>query len=226
MDQLLLAEASHLGQWSKHLLALLVMILSLLVNFLRGSKKNQSLIEIKKCSNADWTIFTIFVLSMLVMSAIGIQINRSEQALKQRVGRGLVPSDIRYDGRQLTYLLFFAFSGGLISGTLGIGGSSIFNPVMISLGVPPLVSTSTGMYMVMYSTGASTVMYLSYGTFNFSFALWLSFWSSMGIMVGVSIVDHLVKKYKRQSILVIILAAILALSAVLVPFDNMSKILN
>jgi len=123
-------------------------------------------------------------------------------------------------------LLFFAFWGGFVSGALGLGGGSIFNPVMISLGVPPLVSTSTGMYMIMYSTAASTVMYLSYGTFNFPFALWLSFWCSMGIMVGVSIVDHLVKKYKRQSILVIVLAVILGLSAVLVPFDNVNKILN
>lgn len=104
---------------------------------------------------------------MLVMSVLGLKINRKEQALKEKVGRGLVPSDIRYDGKQLVLLLFFAFFGGLISGTLGIGGSSIFNPVMISMGVPPLVSTSTGMYMVMYSTGASTVMYLSYGTFDF-----------------------------------------------------------
>jgi len=65
--------------------------------------------------------------------------------------------------------LFFAFNGGLISGALGIGGSSIFNPVMISFGVPPIVATSTGMFMVMYSTGASTVMYMTYGTVNVPF---------------------------------------------------------
>ena len=137
-----------------------------------------------------------------------------------------MPSDIRYNGKQLVYLLFFAFWGGFISGALGLGGGSVFNPVMISLGVPPLVSTSTGMYMIMYSTAASTVMYISYGTFNVAFALWISFWCSMGIMVGVSIMDHLIKKYKRQSILVIVLTVILGFSAVLVPYDNVSRILS
>lgn len=171
--------------------------MSLLVNYLRGSKKTQSAVGVKHCSDLDWAIFSCFIICMLMMTGFGLFINKSEQALKSKVGKGLVPSDIRYNGKQLVLLLTFAFFGGLVSGTLGIGGSSIFNPVMISMGVPPLVSTSTGMYMVMYSTGASTVMYLSYGTFNFSFALWLSFWSSVGIMVGVSIVDHLVTKYKR-----------------------------
>ena len=157
---------------------------------------------------------------MLIMTGFGLYINRSEQALKTKVGRGLIPSDIRYDGQQMVRLLTFAFLGGFISGTLGIGGSSIFNPVMIAMGVPPLVATSTSMYMVMYSTGASTVMYLSYGAFNFPFGIWLSFWGSVGICVGVSIVDHLIRKYKRQSILVFVLAFILSFSAVLVPFGN------
>jgi uncharacterized membrane protein YfcA len=74
--------------------------------------------------------------------------------------------------------------------------------------------------MVMYSTFASTFMFLTYGTLNLGYSLWLSFWSSMGIMVGVSIVDHLIKKYNRQSILVIVLTFILALSAILVPLDQ------
>ena len=52
----------------------------------------------------------------------------------------------------------------MVSGALGLGGGSIFNPIMITMGVPPVVSTSTGMYMVMYSTAASTLMYLGYGT--------------------------------------------------------------
>ena len=116
--------------------------------------------------------------------------------------------------------------GGFIGGALGLGGGSIFNPVMMSLGVHPLVSTATSMYMIMYSTAASTVMFLSYGTFNLSFAMWLSMWSSMGIIVGVSIVEYLIKRYKRQSILVIILTVILGISAIIVPYENIQRILN
>ena len=60
-------------------------------------------------------------------------------------------------------LLIFAFAGGWVGGALGLGGGSIFNPLMIALGVPPSVSTSTGMYMIMFSSAATTIIYFVYG---------------------------------------------------------------
>ena len=137
----------------------------------------------------------------------------------------MVPSDIRYSGFQLKSLLFFAFVGGWVGGALGLGGGSIFNPLMISLGVPPSVSTSTGMYMIMFSTGASTLMFYTYGALNLTFGLWLGFWCSFGILIGVSLVNHLIKIYKRQSLLVFFLVFMLALSAVLVIAENIIQYL-
>lgn len=137
----------------------------------------------------------------------------------------MIASDIRYSGVQLKSLLFFAFVGGWVGGALGLGGGSIFNPLMISLGVPPSVSTSTGMYMIMYSTGASTLMFYTYGALNLTFGFWLGFWCSFGILIGVSLVNHLIKIYKRQSLLVFFLVFMLALSAVLVFVQNIIQYL-
>ena len=108
-----------------------------------------------------------------------------------------------------------------MSGAIGIGGSSIFNPLMISMGVPPLVATSTAMYMVLYSSTASTVIYFSYGALDLQFAAWISFWCSVGVLIGASLFDRLFKNSKRQSLIVFILAGILALSAVVVPYTNL-----
>jgi len=77
---------------------LVAIILSLVVTFLRGNKKTKSLIEIDRCSKEDWYIVTLFSFCILVMTSIGIRINRYEQALKEKVGKGLVPSDIRHTG--------------------------------------------------------------------------------------------------------------------------------
>ena len=137
----------------------------------------------------------------------------------------MIASDIRYSGVQLKSLLFFAFVGGWVGGALGLGGGSIFNPLMISLGVPPSVSTSTGMYMIMFSTGASTLMFKTYGALNLTFGFWLGFWCSFGILIGVSLVNHLIKIYKRQSLLVFFLVFMLALSAVLVFVQNIIQYL-
>jgi len=134
---------------------------------------------------------------MSIFSYVGLKINMREQALKLKLNRGLIPSDIRYSGRQLRLLLIFAFLGGWVGGALGLGGGSIFNPLMISLGVPPSVSTSTSSYMIMYSAAASTVIYLIYGTLNVPFSIWLSFWCSLGIIVGISMINIIIKQYKR-----------------------------
>ena len=93
---------------------------------------------------------------------LGVKINKREQALKIKMGHPIADGEIRFEGKQLVILLVFAFLGGWISGALGLGGGSIFNPLMISMGVPPTVSTSTGMYMIMLSTLASSVIYITY----------------------------------------------------------------
>jgi uncharacterized membrane protein YfcA len=120
----------------------------------------------------------------------------------------------------------FAFCGGWVSGAIGLGGGSIFNPLMISMGVPPLVATSTAMYMIIYSSTASTVIYFSYGALDLTFAAWISFWCSIGILISVSIFERIIKKYQRQSIIVFVLAGILAFSAILVPYTNLQQILS
>lgn len=130
------------------------------------------------------------------MSLLGVSINRKEHALKEKVGKGLHPSDIRYSGcLSVAKMMLSSTIGGVLSGTLGISAGSIINPVIIGMGSPPLVATSTGMYMALYSTCASTVMFMSYGTLNVYFALWFSVWGSAGIMVSFSIVEALIRKY-------------------------------
>ena len=90
-------------------------------------------------------------------------------------------------------LFVFAFLGGWVSGAFGLGGGSIFNPLMIELGIPPTVSTATGMYMIMFSTFATSIIYISYGVLNIEFATWLGLWSIIGILIGMTIVNRLIK---------------------------------
>lgn len=134
----------------------------------------------------------------------------------------MVDSDIRYNGSQLRSLLIFAFVGGWVSGALGLGGGSIFNPLMISLGVPPSVSTSTGMYMIMWSTFATTVMYWSYGALDPMFGLWLGFWCSFGVFLGIVLLDYLIRLTGRQSMIVFFLVFMLFVSGVLVTAETIS----
>lgn len=94
-------------------------------------------------------------------------------------------------------MLFFAFIGGWVSGALGLGGGSIYNPLLISMGVPPTVSTSTGMYMIMLSSTVSSCLYIMFGRLEISFGMWLGFWTTIGIVFGLKVIKNLMKKYER-----------------------------
>lgn len=57
--------------------------------------------------------------------------------------------------------------GGWVAGALGLGGGSIYNPALLSLGVNPRVSGATGMYLVLYSTINSCMVNYLNGNLDF-----------------------------------------------------------
>ena len=130
---------------------------------------------------------------------------------------GIIDSDLRFEGGNITKLVIFAFLGGWVSGALGLGGGAIFNPVLLSMGVNPSVSSATGMYMIMFSTMASSIIYVIYQILEFNYAVWIGIWCLMGSILGLNLLESMNKKLGRQSPIVIVLAFILGLSAILVP---------
>ncbi len=107
------------------------------VNVLRGSTRYHSLIGIRRCAPLDWFLLASFLILCAIVSFFSIRTVKQEQQLKIKVGYGMVPSDVVMDVHSLIKLVCFAFSGGLASGALGVGGGIIFNPLILSLGVAP-----------------------------------------------------------------------------------------
>jgi uncharacterized membrane protein YfcA len=122
---------------------------------------------------------------------------RREYALKEKYGRGLVPSDLKFEGKVLFVLLVASFFGGIVCGALGLGGGTIFNPILISLGVPPITSSATGKYMIMFSKISSCVVYLVYGQLNPYQGLVLGAWKAVGGITLLYFSNLLVKKLNR-----------------------------
>lgn len=160
-----------------------------------------------------------------LVTITAIRIVKKEQRLKVKLGRELLNCDIRLEGKTLVKLVVFAFLGGWVSGALGQGGGSIFNPVLLSMGVPPAVASSTGMYMIMFSTAGSSIVYILNGMLKVDYAFWISAWCIVGSIFGLIMLKKLLQMYNRQSPIVMVLAFILGLSAVLVPlFGTMDLI--
>ncbi len=72
-----------------------------------------------------------------LFTIIGVRTVRAEQRLKLKYNRGIVKSDIIFTNKVITKLIICAFIGGWVSGALGLGGGAIFNPLLLSMGLPP-----------------------------------------------------------------------------------------
>jgi uncharacterized membrane protein YfcA len=169
----------------------------ILINFLRGSKLKPSYVGMERCSWVDIMVQAIYVLMCFSLTVVALKHNKKEQLLKAKLGKGLIDSDIKFSGGTLVKLMLAALVGGWVSGALGLGGGSIFNPILLSMGVSPKVSSSTGMYMILYSTAASTTVYIIYGLLDIKFACWIGFWCTAGAMVGLGLMNIVMKKFGR-----------------------------
>ena len=97
----------------------------------------------------------------------------------------MVESDLIFEGKTLKIVLGLGFVAGWVAGALGLGGGVIFNPLLIGLGVPPKVSSATGMYMITFSKISTCILYFINGTLLLDYGLWIAAWSTVGAIIGL-----------------------------------------
>ena len=118
--------------------------------------------------------------------------------MKEKYGNlNLAKSDLIFRGNVLRNVLFLGFGGGWVAGALGLGGGVIFNPMLLSMGVPPKVSSATGMYLISFSTIATCTLYFIFGDLTIDYSLWIAVWSSAGAIAGLKGANWYMKKFDR-----------------------------
>ena len=125
-------------------------------------------------------------------------------------------TDIKVTNKSMMRLILGSFFAGWVSGALGLGGGSIFNPLLLSMGASPKVASSTGMYMIIFSTAASTISYAIADLLNWTYGFWIGGWCIVATIIGMSSVNKVIAKLGRQSPLVMLLTFVLGISALAV----------
>jgi uncharacterized membrane protein YfcA len=133
-EKIVKTEKSNLLNWKCHVLCTVELAVLFLVNLMRGSKKNPSIINIQKCGGLDWFIFITAILFYVMLFQINVVAVQKAEQIKKIAKIGTHPSDIPYHGRPLMQLVLASIGGGL-AGAVGLGGGVVFNPVLIGLGV-------------------------------------------------------------------------------------------
>ena len=140
----------------------------------------------------------VFIILMICFVVVGVKLVFSEQKLKREFDNvNLADNDLIVEGKTLRMVLGLGFGGGWVAGALGLGGGVIFNPLLMSLGVPPKVSSATGMYMITFSKIATCVIYFVNGKLMMDYGLWIAAWSMVGSIIGLYGANIYMAKFDR-----------------------------
>ena len=217
-------ENTHCKPASLVLIPLLFFILITLSLF-RGNSDMDSIIGVESCSGVYFFIFALLIVMMILITFINIFIVKFEYKVKLEHKYNFVEGDLKWETSLLIKFIIWAFVAGLVSGTVGLGGGVIFNPLLQGFKVPPIVASATGMYMVMFSTLSSSILFIFAGYMDIAYAFWLSAYVFIGTVIGVLLVNRFIKKTGRQSYLAFLLSGVIILCAIVIPVYSVLTII-
>jgi uncharacterized membrane protein YfcA len=129
----------------------------------------------------------------------------------------MTESDIIFTNKNVLFLISLGFFGGFLAGAFGLGGGVIYNPILLTMGLPPTVAGACSLYLVCYSKIASTVVYSLNGLLDWNYGLWVGFWSCLGGLIGSVVLIFYIRFGGRQSFVVWALVLEFVISVVIIP---------
>lgn len=205
---------------------LLVFLFVVFTSFIRGSRNFHSIFGINFCSGLYWAV-SMLILAILIAIAIYsgyLMINK--YVVKIKIGYDFDLNDLKWKKSMILIVSSSGFIAGLAAGVIGVGGGLVMNPVMLRLGLRPEVSTATSSFMVLFTSTISMLQYAIAGKLNYVYGMWTLMFSLVGSCLGILVIKKLVDKYKRSSIIVMLLALLMASCAIIIPTYGLIQYLS
>lgn len=168
----------------------------------------------------------MFVPFALIITAFVIRKVRRDTEYRIGIGFPFDQHDIIWKGSVLYIFPMYAFFAGVIAGLVGIGGGLIIGPILIELGVNPVISTVTSNFLVLFTSSSTSIQFTLMGMMNINYGGICTLFSIVGSFIGTVTVHYLLLITKRESVLVIVLSFVLLLSSILLPGYSLYESLN
>ena len=106
----------------------------------------------------------------------------------------------------------------------GIGGGVVKGPLMLQMGVHPLVAAATVAVMILFTSVSATAMYVVFGLLQWDYAWALFALGLVSTAVGQFGVSYLVERSGRYSYISMSIGAVVAVSTVLMGLQSVFEL--
>lgn len=137
--------------------------------------------HVKRCSALYWVALLCLYPVIIAATTYGVKQVRAEENARN------LPQEQRLTTKTLLGAPSFALAVGLIAGLLGLGGGELMVPMLLFLGMHPMVASATSGFMIFFSTSTNIVHYLVAGTLEpfLSYALFVGILAFSGALLGL-----------------------------------------
>jgi len=142
---------------------------------------------------------------------------------KERLGFEFVEGDLMWTRRNVRIYPLYTITAGFAAGSLGIAAGTILGPILLEMGLVPIVGTSSSGFMVIFTASSTTFQFLVMGQLQVDYAAFFCVIGFIGGAIGNTGVGYFVKKYKKTWFVVALLSAVLALSTFLMGYAGYER---
>jgi len=193
------------------LLAVIVMIA-----LFRGSGDVNSIVGIGYCSAGFWLLYAaiIPVTAIFYIWAVYFEKKRDRRKLQARFP---MDQDFRIFEGNIPILSKASLIVGFCSGTLGIGGGLRLIPAMRAWGLSWLTGAATSSFIVLFSSFLSTFLVFISGSIQLAEMIFYIIMGFLAAFVLARIITIIIRKFNRQSALIIILMGLCIAGLIILP---------
>ncbi|KAG2641509.1 hypothetical protein PVAP13_2KG229058 [Panicum virgatum] len=201
-------------QWVDLLVLVTVWLCFFAMHLFIGGDGAKGAFNIKPCGIAYWLIT---VAQIPVAEAFTACIGRQRRKSQAQHGVDQATSVCsKLDALPAYVFPVAALLTGVMSGLFGIGGGLLLNPVLLQIGVPPKTASATTMFMVLFCASMSMAQFIILGVPGIASALVYGATCFAASAVGLAAIEGAVRRSGRASLIVFVVAGILALSAAVI----------
>lgn len=226
-ELLALLESERATPWDKVHMVTFMVVVVMVLNLLKGGGENfPSPLGFDCGSSGYWFLTALVFVWVLSISLYMRNVLIEKWMLKKRLGYRYQKGDVEWNPTNTIIYPCICFFAGFFAGLFGVGGGIVKGPLMLQMGVNPLVASATVAVMIMYTSVAATTMFIAFGTLTWDYAMFLFVLGLLATVVGQFGVSYLVVKYKRVSLVSLSIGAVVALSTLLMGIQSVFSLID
>jgi len=181
---------------------------------------------VSKCSSVYWVLMLAFLVIVLFYDYYIINHIETEYSYRKIINFPYDERDIVWTKPTIIKLAFIGLLAGFIAGVIGIGGGVVLGPILLDLGIHPIVGSVTTNMLVLITSSSTTFQFILFKMLNLQYGIICIIFSALGSYCGTYLVNTYVKKTGKQSFIVLVLFCVVIVSAVVLPLSSLLNIID